>query len=70
MPYYHCRKCHHEYEGSEPAPCDWCGAKDPYVLEEETPLECLVREIKEDPELFHKLFKRKGVWVCFEKETP
>jgi len=43
MPYYHCRKCQHEfeaipYEGIK-LKCDWCGADKPIVLEEQTPLE-------------------------------
>ena len=43
MPYYHCRKCHHEFEcipfEGEELKCDWCGADRPTVLEEKTPLE-------------------------------
>lgn len=39
MPYYHCSKCHHEYEGYDNQKCDWCGADNPKVLEEKTPLE-------------------------------
>ena len=44
MPYYHCRKCQHEFEyistdGNEPIICDWCGADTPHILENETPLE-------------------------------
>lgn len=46
MPYYHCRKCHHEferipYEGEE-LKCDWCKADRPIILEEKTPLEKMV----------------------------
>lgn len=43
MPYYHCRKCQHEFEyipfDGEETKCDWCGADKPIVLEEQTPLE-------------------------------
>ena len=43
MPYYHCRKCQHEFEGipmeGEIVKCDWCGADRPHVLEDKTPLE-------------------------------
>ena len=47
MPYYHCRKCQHEfeyihYEGLE-LKCDWCGADEPIILEDQTPLEKLAR---------------------------
>lgn len=43
MPYYHCRKCQHEFEhyGVEEPICDWCGANRPRMLEEKTPLEKL-----------------------------
>jgi hypothetical protein len=43
MPYYHCRKCHHEFEyipfDNEILTCDWCGADKPEILELVTPLE-------------------------------
>jgi len=43
MPYYHCRKCHHEFEyipyANEKIFCDWCSADNPVILEEQTPLE-------------------------------
>lgn len=41
MPYYHCRKCQHEFEypPDDLVTCDWCGADNPRVLEQETPLE-------------------------------
>jgi hypothetical protein len=45
MPLYHCRKCHHEWEWTEEAPCDWCGADQPILLEKETPLEKLCEEL-------------------------
>ena len=54
MPYYHCNKCHHEFEsfpekrGAEcvnPS-CDWCGG-DSYILEDETPLEKMMNHIDE-----------------------
>lgn len=45
MPYYHCSKCHHEWEDSQESTCDWCGAVDPQVLEEKTPLERMVKWI-------------------------
>ena len=60
MPYFHCKKCHHEFEsypekrGTEViAPkCDWCG-EPAYLLEEITPLEQMINEIKKmDPEKF------------------
>ena len=53
MPYYHCEKCHHEFEGfpekkgaevTNPK-CDWCGA-DSYIIEEKTPLEQMGEEIE------------------------
>ena len=43
MPYYHCRKCHHEFEAipykGVVLKCDWCGSKNPKILEDKTPLE-------------------------------
>ena len=43
MPYYHCRKCQHEFEAIQhegiKLKCDWCGADRPRILEEKTPLE-------------------------------
>jgi len=43
MPYYHCRKCHHEFEDGpfegRIVKCDWCGADKPKILEKKTPLE-------------------------------
>jgi len=53
MPYYHCRKCHHEYEGFDNPKCDWCGADNPKVLEDKTPLERMC----EDPEIIIKMLK-------------
>jgi hypothetical protein len=45
MPYYHCRKCHHEFEfipfENETPICDWCNTDNPIMLEEKTPLEKL-----------------------------
>lgn len=40
MPYYHCEKCHHEFEniGDKKPKCGWCGSN-AYILEEKTPLE-------------------------------
>ena len=53
MPYYHCNKCMHEFEGYpsdgfkmesdgsilvDNPKCDWCGGKS-HILEEKTPLE-------------------------------
>lgn len=43
MPHYHCRKCHHEWEDYKARPCDWCEADRPIVLEEETPLENMLK---------------------------
>ena len=43
MPYYHCRKCHHEFEAipfdGVILKCGWCGADKPQILEDKTPLE-------------------------------
>jgi uncharacterized CHY-type Zn-finger protein len=53
MPYYHCTKCHHEFESypektgvevTDPK-CDWCGEPS-YLLEEKTPLEQMSDEIE------------------------
>ncbi len=38
MPYLHCLKCHHEWEGRITSRCAWCGSKG-YVLDEKTPHE-------------------------------
>jgi len=47
MPYYHCKDCHHEWEGGdEDTTCNWCGG-DSYILEKETPLEKMMKRIKE-----------------------
>lgn len=45
MPYYHCRKCMHEFEISkgEMPVCDWCGTARPIMLEAETPLEKMLK---------------------------
>lgn len=43
MSHYHCRKCHHERDGTKTSvkkeKCNWCGADKPIILEEFTPLE-------------------------------
>lgn len=44
MSEWHCRKCHHEWEGSERA-CDWCGADEPILLAEKTPLAILLEQM-------------------------
>jgi len=45
MPLYHCKECHHEWEGDKEAlTCDWCEGE-AYVLDETTPLEDLIKEI-------------------------
>lgn len=46
MPYYHCKKCHHEFEACKEdlLKCDWCGAKNPKILEDETPLELMCKD--------------------------
>lgn len=45
MPYYKCRKCHHEFEAipldDEELSCDWCGSDNPTILELKTPLETM-----------------------------
>jgi signal recognition particle subunit SEC65 len=54
MSYFHCNKCHHEFEaypekkGTECVNprCDWCGG-DSYILEENTPLENTMKNIDE-----------------------
>jgi len=47
MPYRHCNKCHHEWEGGKDDEiCDWCGG-DSYILEDETPVEKMIKNIKE-----------------------
>lgn len=53
MPYYHCRKCQHEYEGFNNQSCGWCGADKPIVLEDKTPLEILC----EDPSTIIEMLK-------------
>jgi hypothetical protein len=53
MPYFHCDKCHHEFEGYPEkrgtectAPkCDWCHAGS-HMIEEKTPLEQMGDEIE------------------------
>jgi DNA-directed RNA polymerase subunit RPC12/RpoP len=47
MPYYHCSKCQHEFESGDSknkAKCDWCGARNPIILEESTPLEKMLKD--------------------------
>jgi len=64
MPYYHCDKCHHEFEHipytkTEKAPkCDWCGA-DSSMIEEQTPLEKMSYEIEKMG--VDKFFERLGM---------
>ena len=44
MPYYHCAKCHHEWEGTEDATiCDWCDAPAAIILEDKTAFEEFVK---------------------------
>ena len=56
MPYYHCSKCHHEFESilvdEKTLKCNWCGADKPIVLEEKTPLEKMCSNV---PKLLQKL---------------
>ena len=54
MPYYKCRKCHHEWEGSHCQKCDWCGVDKPIILEEKTPLAKFVKILLKDPVEFFK----------------
>lgn len=42
MPYLHCNRCHHEWEGHKNSKCDWCMSNG-YVLEKETPLEKAIK---------------------------
>lgn len=45
MPLMHCNDCHHEFEAVESTKkCDWCGAE-AHILEEETPLESLIKSM-------------------------
>jgi len=44
MPLFHCRRCHHEWEGiAGQVNCDWCGAYG-YIIEEETVLEKFLKD--------------------------
>lgn len=46
MSYWHCTKCHHEWEGiKDDEECDWCGNPG-YILEETTPLEMFIGELR------------------------
>jgi hypothetical protein len=45
MPYWACTACHHEWEGSkDESQCDWCKANG-YILEPETPLEKVIKNL-------------------------
>lgn len=59
MPYFHCSKCHHEWEGpEEETTCDWCQADNTRILEEQTPLEKMLNNYGEEiQEIFEKLDK-------------
>ncbi len=46
MPYWKCSKCHHEWESTGRRKCDWCGADNPKMLEEETPFEKFIKGSK------------------------
>ena len=61
MPYYHCEKCHHEFEniGDEKPKCGWCGA-DAYILEEKTPLERMGDML--DDGGFYEIAEKRG-WL-------
>lgn len=63
MPYLHCRKCHHEWEGYkkslEQEKCDWCGANKPKVLEAVTPFEKFIKDLLENPEKWMSMLKDK-----------
>jgi hypothetical protein len=48
MPYLHCKKCHHEWEGTNGSSCSWCGG-DSYILELETPLEKTIKQLFNEP---------------------
>ena len=46
MPYFKCRSCHHEWEGSKKDTiCDWCRTGNAAILENETPLEKMGRNL-------------------------
>ena len=54
MPLFHCNKCHHEWEGSKDmSMCTWCGSEFSYILEDQTPLE--------------KMLKSEDFWEMIEK---
>ena len=47
MPLLHCENCHHEWETIEEEEiCDWCGGGS-YILESETPLSKMIKNIDE-----------------------
>jgi Zn finger protein HypA/HybF involved in hydrogenase expression len=57
MPYLHCSKCDHEWEStSNTEKCDWCGAPPGKILEVETPLEKIIKDLENS---FQKFFKEK-----------
>lgn len=62
MPYYHCRKCHHEFEHipgkGEKIICDWCGADRPHILEDQTPLEKMCANWQETMEMLEEITDR------------
>jgi len=61
MPYYHCRKCMHEfesYDGAVPV-CDWCNTAKPILLEEKTPLEKMCQNGAIE-KMLEKLNEKKG----------
>lgn len=56
MPFLGCKKCHHEWEGSQGDDCAWCEG-DSYVLEEQTPLEKLFKEISKEATKMNHVIK-------------
>jgi len=48
MPLFHCKSCHHEWEGAEDTwTCEWCGAQG-YVLAPHTALENMLSAMQTD----------------------
>ena len=48
MPLFHCKSCHHEWEGAEDTwTCEWCGAQG-YVLAPHTALENMLSAMQPD----------------------
>jgi len=59
MPLWHCKKCHHEWEGniSIDCKCDWCKSQG-YIINPTTPLEEMLAAIGRG-EIFPNLLSEK-----------